>query len=1190
MVLNARRQNIPVAQFPHVIPPGSGTGGHRGYPRLRKLLMMKLTALLLFTTCLHMHAAGYVQQVTISLEETRLEIVIKMLKKQTGYAFFCDYALLKQARPVSIHVKEMPLPEALLECFENQPLTYAIVGKTVVIQPKAIPRNRNAEETTPVEMVIKGRITNEKGEALPGVTIQVKGTDKGVITNDNGEYAITVPDEKAVLMVSFVGYEKVEMPVGGRVKLDITLKPANTGVNEVVVTAFGKKLRREAVVGSVATIQPEKLRIPASNLTNALAGQVAGVIAFQQSGQPGLDNSSFFIRGVTTFGYRQNPLILIDNVELTTNDLARLQVEDIESFSILKDASATALYGARGANGVILVTTRSGKEGRAKINLRLDQSFSGPTKSIELADPITYMRMYNDAVMTRDNKAIPFYTEDDIYNRTQTIANAPGSNKYVYPVVDWQDMLFKKRATNQRATINVSGGGPIARYMVSASASNDNGILKRNPMNNFNNNINYKNYQLRSNVNINISKNTEVVVRLWGNFNDYSGAITQDASFSTDLYRMAMRTSPVLFPAFYEPDSANLKAQHILFGNNPGNANNTSNVGYQNPYAEMLRGYKRFSESRMSATLELNQQLDMLVPGLSFRGFFTTNRFAYFANQMAYNPFYYMISPDKYDRSTNTYTLRWLNAATNSDPLPTEYLNFTALNTNASTFVQFQGQLEYDKKLGDHNIGASLNGVRQQSMNSQAKELLTALPYRNLNIAGRASYNYKSKYFVEFNAGYNGSERFSKNNRFGFFPTIGASWMVSREGFWNGRIADIVTSLKLRGSYGLTGNDAISDQRFFYLSDVNLQGGNGSSFGMNNQYSRPGVAIKNYENKNVTWEKAKIANAAIELSLFDKLNVVAEYWQQNRSNILMTRYIPASAGLEASIAANVGTTKIKGLDLTANYSQKLSGGAWVEFMSNLTFSQGRYGKYEEPAYAEPWRYKAGSLLGQQFGYIAERLFVDDKEAAASPSQLFGGRAPRGGDIKYRDLNGDGVITNADMAPIGFPTTPQLVYGFGFSAGYKSFDINARFQGQGRSSFFIDPNATSPFIPGDGAISGIAQVLKVYADSYWSEENRDLYAVYPRLGTNQNEISNNLQTSTWWMRDGSFLRLKMVEIGYALPGRIARRLSLNSCRIFLSGMNLLNFSKFKYWDIEQGGNAFNYPLQRVYNVGININFL
>jgi len=1152
---------------------------------LSKVMKIHIVFLLfgLFNCCLFANTVFSQTKITVDLKRANLKTLFSVIEKHTEYFVLYKDDVPIQS-PISIQVENQNLNKVLDATLSPLGLTYKISGNQIVVA-----KSRDEEEFVPKlnqRKTIKGTVKDAANSPLGGVTISIKNKKEGTLSNDLGEYSITV-NNGDILVFTRVGYKPFEVMVTAEKSTVEVIMNIDDALDEVVVTAFGRRVQKEAVVGSVSTIEPDKLRIPSSNLTNALAGQVAGIIAYQQSGQPGLDNSNFFIRGVTTFGYRQNPLILIDNVELTSNDLARLQVEDIQSFSILKDASATALYGARGANGVILVTTKSGKEGSAKINFRIDQSFSEPTKSIQLADPITYMRMYNNAVMTRDSKAIPFFSEDDIYNRTQVINKVQGSNAFVYPAVDWLGLMFKDITSNQRATININGGGKVARYMVSSSISNDNGILKKSDVNNFSNNVNFKNYQLRSNVNINISKNTEMVVRLWGNFNDYNGPITQDASFSTDLYRMAMQTSPVLFPAYYEPDGANRLVKHILFGNNMGNSANASNIGFVNPYAEMLRGYKRFSESRMSATLELNQDLDMIVDGLKFNGFFSTNRYSYFANQMAYNPFYYTIPPGGYDIATNSYRLRWLNSETNSSPLPTEYLNYTPLATNANTFLHFQGMLDYSKQFGDHNISASLIGVRQQRQASGASSLQTSLPYRNLNIAGRLSYNYLNKYFVEANAGYNGSERFSKNNRFGLFPTIGGSWVVSREKFWKGNIATLITNLKLRSSYGFTGNDDISSQRFFYLSDVNLQAGNGAVFGLNNAYYRQGVRINNYENPNVTWEKAQIFNSALEVTLFSKLDFVAEYWEQLRSNILMQRYVPLSAGLESSISANVGTANIKGLDLSLNYNQKFANDIWTQFMSNLTYSSGRYGTYEEPSYAETWRYRSGTLLGQTFGYIGERLFVDDAEVAASPTQLFGGEKPRGGDIKYRDMNNDGVITEADKVPIGYPTTPQLVYGFGLSVGYKRFDINARFQGSGRSNFFIDPAVTSPFMPSSG---GMTQVLRAYADNHWSEENQDLFAVYPRLGTNTDEISNNLQTSTWWMRRGDFLRLKMAEIGYTLPQQVTRMLRLNSCRFFVNGMNLLNFSKFKDWDVEQGGNAFNYPLQRVFNIGLNVNFL
>ncbi|WP_198674087.1 SusC/RagA family TonB-linked outer membrane protein [Chitinophaga alhagiae] len=1058
------------------------------------------------------------------------------------------------------------------------------------------------------KIAVIGTVTDTAGTPLPGVSVMVTGTKSGTATDVNGKFVLDV-SSGAILAFKFVGYtgDSVRVTAQNRV-LNITLRTAETMLQDFVVTAFGKKQIKEAVVGSVATIKPDDLRTAGSNLTNALAGQVAGVIGFQQSGQPGLDNSNFFIRGVTTFGYRQNPLILIDNVELTINDLARLQVNDIASFSILKDASATALYGARGANGVILVTTKEGKAGKTSLNVILENAISTPTQTIKLADPVTYMKLYNQAGTGRDPLTPPMFSADKIYNTEQTLKGAPGSNPYVYPAVDWMNMLFRKSSNTQRANVSVNGGGEVARFMVSGSFSNDNGMLKRNVANNFNNNVNFKNYQLRSNVNVMLTKSTELVLRLWGNFNDYNGPITNNASFSSDLYSVAMHTSPVLFPAYYAPDSANLLTQHILFGNSSQIGSTSGGVGYPNPYAQMLRGYKRFSESRMSATLELNQDLDFITPGLKFHGFFNTNRYSYFDNTMAYNPFYYNVLPGDYNRAKNIYTLTWLNSLPNgvfqggigsgNNGAATEYLIYSPGFKDANTYLRFQAQLAYSKQLGDHGLDASLIGFREQRLvangvdpETNLPSLQYSLPYRNLNLAGRLGYNFRNKYFAEFNFGYNGSERFSEDHRFGFFPTIGGSWIVSREKFWGDNLARVINSLKLRASFGLSGNDDIGQQRFFYLSDVNLDAPNGATFGINNGYTRPGVNIRNYENRNVTWETAKIMNTGLEITAFKGLDFIAEYFTQDRRNILMGRPIPSSMGLEAPILTNVGTVKVDGLDLTANYNYNVNRNLRVQFMSNFTYSKGNYGVYEEPEYAEPWRYRSGTMLNQQFGYIAERLFVDDKEVGASPSQQFGGTGNpvKGGDIKYRDLNGDGRITVADQAPIGLPTTPQVMYGFGLSLNYKGLEFNFRFQGQSRVSFFVDPRSVSPFIiPPSPQVQSQSQILQAFADNHWSEENQDLYALYPRMGISAQSIENNLQRSTWWMRDGSFLRLKTAEIGYSLPPGIIDRLGLKYCRIYVNGMNLFNITKFDLWDPELGGNGFNYPLQRAFNLGINVN--
>jgi len=1044
-----------------------------------------------------------------------------------------------------------------------------------------------SSRTQGAKITVTGTVTDTAGRKIEGASVvSLNRRNVGTSTDVNGRFILDV-ESGSVVIISYVGYsdEKIQVSQDHR-NLTIMMRIAPAG-ETVIVTAYGQKQRKEAIVGSVSSINPEQLRTPTSNLTNALAGQVAGMISFQRGGQPGLDNSQFFIRGVTTFGYSPSPLILVDNIELGANDLARLNVDDIASFSILKDASAAALYGARGANGVILVTTKGGKAGKARVNLRYERSIAKPTQMVELADPVTYMKMFNEAVTTRSAITSPQFTPNQIAGAEATWTKAPGYNPYVYPAVDWMSTLFKKQTVTQRANLGLSGGTEFAQYYISGSYDRDNGIMQVNPVNNFNSGMKFENYQLRANVNMKLTKTTEAVVRLWGNFNDYTGPITDDQSgFATDLYDRVLHTSPVAFPAYFPPDSANQLTKHILFGNN-GNIS----AGLQdNPYADLMRGYKSFSESRMSAQFELNQNLNFVTPGLNFHGLFSTNRYAYFDLIRAYSPFYYAVN--QYDPAANKYSLIWLN---DQPGAAQEYLSYYPGNKNVNTYIYFMGTLDYSHSFGDHAISATLVGTREQTQTANASTLQLSLPHRNLGLAGRLTYNYKSKYFIEGNFGYNGSERFASDHRFGFFPTIGGGWVVSNEKFWqDGNIGNTITRLKLRGSYGLVGNDNIDrveDNRFFYLSSVTPHYGPGATFGTRNSFRLNGPSIQNYPNPDATWETSHKSNLAVEFTLHKNFNVIAEYYWEFRKNIFQPRgYIPVTEGLESTVKANLGTAYAKGLDLHVDYKQNFTKDIWVSMLGNLTITSSRYGHVEEPEYKSRYRFLSGQPINQPFGYIAERLFVDDKEAINSPSQSFGGPLPQGGDIKYRDVNKDGIINQDDQVPIGLPTTPQIIYGFGVSAGFKGFDINAFFQGLARESFFINATSqndrywglygTTPFVNN-------AQILKAYAENHWSEENQSLYALWPRLSTY--DIANNQQQSTWWLRDGSFMRLKSLEIGYTFPKSLTRRGYMENLRIYFNGLNLITWSHFNLWDPEMAGQGFGYPIQKVFNVGINANF-
>lgn len=1039
--------------------------------------------------------------------------------------------------------------------FKKIAMTFALILSTVaaVAQTKTV----------------KGVIYEEEtGEPMPGATVSVEGSTRGVMTDLDGSFELTGVKPTDKLKFECLGKETQVLQVGTMTNFVVKLKNAANELDEVTVVAFGKQ-RKESVIGSISTVDVKTLKVPSSNLTTALAGNVAGVIAYQRTGEPGQDNADFFVRGITTFGANTSPLILIDNIELTSTDLARLQPDDIESFSIMKDATATALYGARGANGVIFVTTKRGQEGPAKIFARVETSISAPTDVVELADPVTYMKSYNEAISTRDPLGELMYTYDKI---EQT--GKPGANRLIYPANDWYDMLFKDFATSYRANVSARGGGKVATYYVSGAYTEDTGVLKVDKRNSFNNNIDDKNYTLRSNVDINVTPTTKLAVRLTGNFRDYQGPLNG----GSDVYRQIMHSDPVLFPAYYPVDDEHVGIQHIMFGN-------YEDGSYINPYANLVKGYKNYQRSQMIAAVQLEQDLKFITKGLSFMTLFNLTRLSEFTVNRQFNPYWYRL--DRYDSYTGEYHVNRINEN------GTDYLTYSESGKTVKNTMYSETRLNYNRSFGKHDVTGLLVFTASESLTANAGSLQLSLPSRNAGLSGRFTYGYDKRYFVEYNFGYNGSERFHKSHRWGFFPSAGLAWMMSNEK-WFKPLTKVVSNLKLRYSYGLVGNDNIgsSSNRFYYLSEMSMNNsGLGASFGETRNVGYNGIGVVRYANEAITWEKSYKSNYALELGLFKKLDIIAEYFTEHRTDIFMQRAdIPNTMGLQAAVYGNIGQARSKGIDIQADYKQAWASGLWASARANFTYSTGKYDVYEEPTYPESYRQHAGRSIRQTWGYIAERLFVDDEDAANSPSQAAFGSQYGGGDIKYTDVNGDGVITNADMVPIGYPTSPEIIYGFGVSLGHKGFDFSVFFQGLGRESFWID--ATSAYSTkynkyGTAPFVNNGQLLKAYSDSHWSEDNRDIYALYPRYSAYENH--NNTQVSTWWMRDGSFVRLKQMEFGYTLPQKLTNKIHIDNLRVYFQGNNLLCWSKFKLWDPELAGEGFNYPIQRTFNIGVNVTF-
>ena len=1155
--------------------------------KFKKIItVMKISLFICFACMLSVFADEvYSQETKISLtmEKVTIRQVILQVKQQSDYFFiFTDEASADLDKIVNFSVKKKEITEILESLFKGTSLSYRIVGRQVIITKKESETGKTAQPPNPNKSEVKaqpgiritGTVSDDAGGLLPGVAVMVRGSTTGTATDGNGIFAITVPSDTSVLQFWFIGYKMQEV-VCNRAVVAVTLKEEAAELGEVVVLAFGTR-PKGSNLASVESVNTKDLKIASANLTTAFAGKIPGLISYQTTGEPGADHAQFFVRGVTTFGYKVSPLILIDGFEATSNDLARIQPDDIESFSVLKDASASALYGARGANGIILVNTKSGREGDAKISARVDVNMATPTSMNKLVDGVTYMKLYNEAIYTRRSD----FLTSDFYSMQKIMATERGEFPMLYPNIDWYQALFNKQTWNTKANLNVSGGGKVATYYVAGGYDKETGLLKVDHRNNFNNNIDINRFHIRTNVIFKITKNTTLDTRISGRFERFNGPYTS----ASDLFRLVMTANPVEYPIVWDPDPDNLYTPHTLFGDSDGSP--------ANPYAIMVRGYESRDESTITAQATLMQDLGMWVKGLKFHLKGSANVWSWYSAKRRYAPYYYALMTS--NPLTGDYTLYCTNPTN-----PSAKMGNVEPERNSSGHYYFEARINWDRQFGKHSIGVMTVAMAEEYVLTAGKsnQIFETLPERNLGNSGRITYDYGSRYFVEFNYGYNGSEKFAKDYRFGFFPSVGAGWLISNEAFWE-KLKNTVSMLKLKATWGLVGNDAIAGRsgRFFFLSNVGTTSARAATWGMDWAYSYPGHRTTRYANPAVQWEVSSKLNLGLELGLLknESVKVQLDLFRDVRDKIYMSwNNLPYSAGFEASIAGNIGKAKSQGLEASLDVKHSFNNDFWITGRANFTYAVSEYLKLNEPNYTDHYRSSVGHSINQKWGYVAERLFVDRAEIEASPYQ-FGLRNYLAGDIKYRDINRDGTIDEGDQIPIGFPTVPEIQYGFGLSAGYKKFDFSFFFQGNARVSFFINPGVTEKIKEDENerTVAGGTQpfynrrnALQVVANDYWTETNPNVHAFWPRLSIAPSE--NNTVQSTWWLRDGKFLRLKTIEMGYTLPE--INKIGMKSCRFYLNAENLFRISPFKMWDPEMGGNGLAYPINRRFNIGVHLSF-
>ncbi|MDD3063311.1 MAG: TonB-dependent receptor [Massilibacteroides sp.] len=1117
--------------------------------RLRKVLrIMRLTCLLiLITTMVSFASTGtYAQTTELSLNagtKTLKDIFSEIEEKSEFIFFYNDNAVDLSAR-AEVSNKSASITEILDEVLKNSPAKYKIIDRQIIFyrDKEPLPNSQQQKKSE-----IKGRVVDGKtGDVIIGASVILKGTTIGTTTDIDGNYTLNYPGGRHTVVASYLGYAPKEISVAGAQILDFTLVEDAIQLEEAVVVGYGSQ-RKVSVIGAITTVDVDNLKLPTGKISNSLAGRLAGVVAVQRSGEPGT-SSNFWVRGISTFGENKNPLILVDGVE---RSLDLLDPEDIESFSILKDATATAVYGVRGANGVILINTRRGKEGKPDINVKIQSGILAPTKLPKLANSATWANMYN--IARTSHGYAPAYTEDEIEKyRTQ-------SDPYLYPSVDWLGELMKNYTTNQRVNLNVTGGGKVARYYVSGAFYNENGLFIKDSSHEWNSEINYKRFNFVSNVDVNLHRTT--VLKL--NVNGVLEMKHQPFEELSTIFNQAVSVSPNTVPLYY-PDLDEFGKRHYA---------ESTGGNIPNPYNTLTqRGYNDNWWTKINAIMALEQDFsELITPGLK-----AIVKFSYDSN--SWNQILREGSPHTWyakNRDENG------NLIYEENSLGSNTLDYKSY-ANGERALYLEGNLTYNHTFNDvHNVGGLLL-YNQREYQVAASTSIGALPYRTQGLAGRLTYSYNDRYFIEGNFGYNGSENFARGHRFGFFPAAAVGWVLSNEKFIQGKVKNL-DMLKLKVSLGQSGNDQIGGgRRFVYLPTINSA--NGTNWGTSNT-AIGGIAVGEYANNNVSWETSTKLNIGIETQWFNSFRLQIDYFREKRDGIFVQRKsVPDYVGVTTMPWSNVGEMKNHGIDATLEFDKQI-GDVYLSTRGTFTFARNKQINDDQPDYIDKYRNRNGQRYGQQFGLMALGLFESQEEIDNSPTQ-YGVSYLKPGDIKYKDINGDGVVDTNDEVPIGYSDIPEIVYGLGFSVAYKGFDLSLFFQGVANTTFFLG-GAYFPFnYPNIGQTSFLADLEGKYFDPAKQNFEAELPLLY-----SDGWHGSNYVNSTWWQRSGAFLRLKQAEVGYTLPKNITNKLLLKTVRFFITGENLLTFAPdVKLWDPETGSqDGRGYPLMKTLNFGLNINF-
>lgn len=1189
---------------------------------IQKLLYMaRFTAFLLFAACIQLSAKGWAQHITLSERNAPLEKVISDIQKQSNYAFFYDHELLQKGNPVTIHLNRESILEALQQIFNNQPLTYKLIGdKIITITERDIHKNVDTM-ITPLDTlkIIQGKVTNEVGEPIVGASVRVKGGSEGTVTDVQGNFNLTI-SRNATLVVSYLGYTPKEISVMGRSLFDISLSAATTGLNQLVVVGYGKQ-KKVNVTGSVSTVSGETLTsTPVSNVSNMLIGNTPGLSGVQSSGEPGRNAATIHIRGISTF-YSQDPLVVIDGIQQPAehpfDQLNNMDANEIDNISVLKDATATAVYGIRGANGVIVVTTKRGKIGKPKLSLATNFGFTKATAILKTVNSYEYAVMRNEAIRSEISSFgnvsyEPYlFSENDLWkfkhNRDYTPAevaamtNLTESQKTAlnaspaiyYGSNDWMQQQFGGTGLQKQLNLNITGGTQKVKYFASLGYFSQGSILNNTSYHGSNTESTFDRYNFRSNFDIDVVKNLKLSINLAGQFGTTSGPGASmgnpydlEGRYGT-IMQFIYESNPYMVPGILDGHLVNYYAGIAGSASNPLGLKTGSSLGIQNAVFNLLAsGSETLFNTLFSNSISLHYDMDYITPGLSAHA--TVNyddeyvkTASYFPSLPTYSVRRNLVNPNKLD---------FFNGQVTANAFYSDAGHNSVWNK-----IYYEAGLNYNRTFGPHTISALLLGTAQKySLPSDEYNTPSGL----MGFVGRGTYNYKERYLAEFDMGYNGTEQFIEGRRFGFFPAYSAGWVISNESFFPQN--RWVNYLKFRGSYGEVGNDQLNiggvTRRYLYLpSTFNVnQGGYwfGNSDGSVTNPYYTGSTEGKIGNPLVTWERAKKVNVGIDVKFLDsRLSLSMDVFKENRNNILTDiETIPAVYGVAGNSVppANVGRTTNRGYEFVLHWEDRI-GDFHYYLGANINYAKNKILYKAEAPNPYPWMNQTGFAIGQYKGLVSDGFFNTQKELNNRPYNMYTGNRATLGDIRYKDIDGDGLIDNKDMVPIGYPNLPEYSYNLRLGFNYKGFDLSMLFVGSAHGSFYIDPKIAIPFFKNAG------NAFQWEYDGRWTPEKaaEGKKITYPRAQMAGSPNDNNFLTSDFWLISNDFKRLKNLEVGYTLPGlEFLQQMKISSIHIYLNGNNLItwgNTMKDIDPELRDMDSPYIYPLTRVFNFGANIQF-